>query len=118
MSICWYCYWGWSKAVAKIYKTALAKLNGDSNPLLFGPAGIVWEEEKFDYAEWCLEDFGKCRGHYTDAELAIVKWSLEELIKLSLAERDIVPEDYDGIHPENYPPSVGVEVENLNIRPF
>lgn len=111
MSICWYCHWGWAKAVAKIYKTALAKLNGDSNPLLFGPAHIVWEEENFDYAELCLEDFEKYRGHYTDAELAIVEWSLEELARLPLGEREIEPDDYDGEHPENYPPPKGVEVE-------
>ncbi len=79
MGICWYCYWGWPKLVAEIYQKALKDLNGYDFPLQFGPGHIVWSDENFDSAEWCLENFDKYKGDYSDEELTIVKWSLEEL---------------------------------------
>lgn len=87
MGICWHCYGGWAEPVAEIYKGALKRLNGDGSPLHFGPAHIVWEDENFDSAEWCLEHFDEYQGDYTDDELSVVRWSLEELAKLPIAVR-------------------------------
>lgn len=106
MSYCWYCHWGWAKPVAEIYKRALDDLGGDSTPLHYGPAHVVWDDENFDLAQGCLDDFEKYGAGFSERELAIVRRSLEELASLPMEERDIWPDDYDGIHPENYPPSV------------
>jgi hypothetical protein len=122
MTICWYCHWGWAKPVAEIYKRAfedLKKLPGDAYIALnYGPAHVVWADENFDSAEWCLKDFDNwCAEYQTkvdldDEQLAIVKRSLEELAAMPLTEREAgPPDDYDDEHPENYPPTV--EVENV-----
>ena len=106
--ICWYCHWGWPKPVADIYKKALSDLDGYSDPLHFGPAHIVWEDENFNLAELCLEHFDEWAGDYSEQELGIVKRSLEELNKLPMNIKEVEPEDYDGEHPELYPPQSGV----------
>jgi len=112
MPICWYCHWGWPKPVAEIYKQALEKLNGYDSPLIFGPSHLVWADENFNYAEQCLEYCDRYTGDY-DAELAIIRWSLEELIKLPVDLRCVKPEEYDGEHPELYPPPDGVEMVRI-----
>ncbi len=108
--ICWYCHWGWPKAVADIYLKALADLDGCDTPLLYGPAHIVWGDENFDSAEWCLEHFDDDTGDYTVDEMTIVRQSLLELKKLPEEVIDIEPDDYDGEHPERYPPPSGIEM--------
>ncbi|GAH65571.1 unnamed protein product, partial [marine sediment metagenome] len=45
---------------------------------------------------------------HSEYELAVVRWSLEKLAELPLEQREIEPEDYDGFHPERYPPTVEV----------
>lgn len=107
--ICWYCHWGWPKRVAEIYEEAAKQLGGDAIPLDYGPSHLVWADENFDAAEWCLEHFDEYTKHFDEEQLPIVRWSLEELVKIPLEERDIWPEDYDGKHPENYPPTVEVK---------
>ena len=82
-------YHEWPKEIADIYKKALEKLDGDIMPLNFGPAHIVWADDNFDAAEWCLEHFDEYAGEHTAAELKIVKWSLTELIKIPFAKRNI-----------------------------
>jgi hypothetical protein len=104
--VCWYCHWGWPVPVVKIYDRALSDLNGHWEPLHYGPGHIVWEDENFDCAQWCLDHFKQHDTRFTDSELAIVRRSLEELAALPREAWDIVPADYDGRHPENYPPSV------------
>jgi len=107
MGTCYYCYWGWPEKVAEVYKKALEKLNGYDWPLKYGPAHIVWEDENFDYAEECLKKFDyNGYADFSKKELDIVKESLIELCEIPIDERDIVPDDYDGLHPENYPPPV------------
>jgi hypothetical protein len=113
--ICWFCHWGWPKPIAEIYQRAVRDLNGDSGPLHFGPAHIVWEDENFDSARWCLDRFDDYRGDCTDSELAIVERSLVELNALPRSAWDVVPADYDGRHPENYPPTV--EMVHVEISP-
>jgi hypothetical protein len=109
MPICWNCFWGWPKPVYEIYKKALDKLDGDESLLHFGPAHIVWEDENFDSAEWCLENFEQYRGDYCDSDLEIVRESLIELSKIPVDQRDYEPEDYDGKNPANYPPPENIE---------
>ena len=110
MGICWYCYWGWHKPVADIYDRALSDLDGAISALHFGPAHIVWEDENFHSAEWCLDHFDEDRGDYSDADLEIVKRSLQELAALPLEVRCVEPEDYDDEHPELFPPPNDVEM--------
>lgn len=117
MSICWYCHWGWPKPVAEIYLAALERLEKlacDERPLHFGPSHAVWEDENFVSAQWYLEHFNdNPSDDYTSEELAVVRWSLEELVKLPDDILDIVPSDYDNEHPELFPPRI--EVMKVNI---
>ena len=111
MGICWYCHWGWAKPVAGVYREALRRLDGYKCPLHFSASHIVWEDENFEdsHVRWCFEHFDEYGHDYTDEELAVVRWSLEELLKIPEDARCIEPEDYDGKHPELYPPTVDVE---------
>lgn len=63
----------------------------------------MWEDENFHSAQSCLDDFGLRDYVYTAEQLDIVRWSLEELAKLP-SKQYAEPEDYDGEHPESYPP--------------
>lgn len=110
MGICWYCYWGWPKPVAEIYLKALADLDGNKRPLHYGPSHVVWEDENFDFAEWCIEHFDEYRGDFSDSELVIVLESLKELAALPMDIKCVEPEDYDNEHPALYPPDSGVEM--------
>lgn len=116
MGICWYCYWGWSKPVADIFIRAIEKLNGDSYPLLFGPSHIVWEDENFDSAQSCLDDFDEYAEKLTAKEKEIVRWSLEELNKLPKEVRCVEPEDYDYQNPDKYPPPKGIEMVRVQAN--
>lgn len=108
MGLCWYCYWGWSRPVADIYLEAVNRLKGDDFPLLYSASHIVWEDENFHCADWCLENFEEYKGDFTDDELAVVRWSLEELLKLPASVKEIIPDGYDDWNPELYPPTVEV----------
>src|SRR3990167_11306752 len=99
MGTCWYCYWGWPKTVADIYDRALIDLGGNESPLKYGPSHIVWSDENFDSAEWCLENFEKYVGDYSDKELDIVRRSLVELSDVPINTRDIWPSEYDDENP-------------------
>lgn len=102
--ICWHCHWGWSKPVANIYHEAVKKL-GAWEPLHFSAGHIVWEDENWDCVEDCLRRFDEWKNtKYTKEQNEIVRWSLEELSKIPLEIRDPCPDDYDGKHPENFPP--------------
>ena len=103
--ICWFCYWGWHPEVKAIYDEALLR-EGENiqGAMHYGPAHIVWEDENFDKAQWCLDNFDKYPGDNSAADLEVVRWSLEELVKIPMKYK-IEPADYDGRHPENYPPT-------------
>lgn len=110
MGICWYCHWGWPKKVMDIYQDALKKLDGDESPLHYGPSHIVWADENFDSAEWCLEHFEDNESRFSEEDLKIVRESLGKLAKMPLKERCVEPEDYDDENPSLYPPPEGVEM--------
>ena len=114
MGVCWYCYWGWPKPVADIYKQASAKLDGWNEGLDFGPGHIVWSDENFNDSaiDRCI---AKCDNPQTAIEypldqIEVTRWSLTALKAIPAAVRDCEPEEYDGEHPENYPPPVTVEM--------
>ncbi len=103
MGICWWCHWGWPKPIRDIYDKALQQLEGNESPLHYGPAHIVWEDENWDSAQWCLDHFDEFRGDHSEEDLAIVRWSLEELLKVD-KKFTLKPDDYDDENPQNYPP--------------
>ena len=105
MGICYWCYWGWPKPIKDIYDRALAELDGWKDPLEFGPGHIVWSDENWDSADWCLEHFDEYRGDYSDEDLAIVKRSLVELLAVPEEFRE-PPEEYDDENPADFPPPV------------
>ena len=110
MSLCWFCHWGWPEPIANIYLKAVRDLGGHNlSPLHFGPAHSVWEDENFDNAQWCLDNFSKYCRDYQDWELAIVRRSLQELLEVP-DELKEWPKDYDGNHPELFPPPAGVKM--------
>lgn len=91
MGLCWYCHWGWPKAVRGVYGKAAASLTEI--------------DENFDDGsiDWCLKACVGATGYSPD-EVEIVRRSLEELRAIPQAERDPRPKDYDGLNPEKYPP--------------
>ena len=134
--LCWYCYWGWPRAVRDIYDraerdidailaNAAARADGDwpepqsgMHALHFGPAHVVWEDENWDCAEGCLKDCDDPQwSGWVPGVLDVVRRSLRELDALPEAARDVEPADYDGLHPEDYPPPGGVEMVRESERP-
>ena len=108
MSTCWFCHWGWPKPINDIYEDCadrLEALGEDSESLLcYGPGHIVWADENFDQAQWCLDHFDEYSGPDDSPEaLAVVRESLERLLKVP-DEFKVWPEDYDGTNPEECPP--------------
>jgi hypothetical protein len=116
MGICWYCYWGWPKASQNIFDKAVEKLGGDDSPLLFGPSHVVWEDENFcdRSIRDCLDYFGpfleRTPDRFDEFQLSVVRWSLEELLKVPEEIRCCEPEDYDEENPKNFPPPDGIEM--------
>lgn len=103
MGTCYWCHWGWPRQIREIYDRAKADLGGYTEPLEFGPSHIVWSDENWDSAQWCLDNFDKYRGDYEDADLEIVKRSLLELLAVPDKYKS-PPTDYDGDNPERFPP--------------
>lgn len=120
--ICWYCYWGWPREIAEIYKRAEAAIDDlESEPrtgescLQYGPAHVVWADENWECAESCIEDCNNrnnCRD-MSDTAIAIVKTSLQELASLPPHIRYAEPKDYDGENPADYPPPGGMEMVKM-----
>lgn len=79
--------------------------------LEYGPAHVVWADENWDCAEWCLK---KCDdpewSDFPPLVLEIIRRSLRELIALPKEIREPCPEDYDDEFPENFPPPAGIEM--------
>ena len=103
-SMCYWCHWGWPKPIRDIYDGCVNQLCGNESPLLHGPSHIVWADENWDSAQWCLDHFNKYKGDYTDDKLRVVRESLERLIA--------VPDEYkqepigfdDDSDPADFPP--------------
>jgi len=138
MMICWYCHWGWPKPVREIYDRAESEIDailddlwlageGDGlspeylsairtaecgeHALKFGPAHVVWEDENWGCARSCMKDCGAPGfSDWPPAILDVVRRSLRELMALPAEVRNVEPKDYDGEHPENFPPPAGMEM--------
>jgi hypothetical protein len=81
MGVCYWCYWGWPKPIRDIYDDCVNQLGSDSS-LMYGPSHIVWADENWDCAQWCLDHFDEHKGRCTDEALAVVRESLERLLKV------------------------------------
>ena len=71
-----------------IYDEAAKRLDGDTEPLDYGPAHIVWDDDNYDSAEYCLQTFDEMQYKYTPEQLAVVRWSLQELAKIPIGIRE------------------------------
>ncbi len=115
--ICWYCHWGWARAVRDIYERARAAVDAlggadGEYALGYGPAHAVWADENWDCAAFCLAECDSPRfADWDPAVLQAVRQSLRELDALPEGVRDPCPADYDGFRPEAYPPPPGAEME-------
>lgn len=122
--ICWWCYWGWPVEVADIYRRAVHDIDAamqvseandwrgwegepisGEHALKWGPAHVVWEDENWDCAASCLADCDSpLFADWHPGALEIVRRSLRELAALPDDIKE-TPDDYDGEHPERFPPS-------------
>lgn len=106
--MCWYCTWGIPFEAAKIYLDAVDMLNGDTDPLHFSAAHVVWDDYNFTRENICscINNFDTYKSdYYSDRENRIVLWSLLKLSRLDDSEFDIEPDVDDKDMYENYPPS-------------
>jgi len=106
MSICWYCHWGWHPQVEEIYRRGYELIGGEMSR---GPGHIVWGDENFD-TETILGEIARAPNHadYVSAEdISVIVQSLNELLAVPEEVRCCEPEDYDGEHPDMYPPPWG-----------
>ena len=112
MSICYWCHWGWPKPIRDIYDEAIVKLNGNYGPLHYGPSHIVWEDENWTSAQWCLDHFDEYSEELSNHEKAVVRESLERLLKVP-EEYKVEPDGYDDDdeYPGKYPPPEHWECE-------
>ena len=101
--MCYWCHWGWPKPIRDIYDGCVARV-GES-PLLYGPAHIVWADENWESAQWCLDHFNEYKRDYTEDELKIVRESLEKLL-VTPDEYKTEPGGYNECKhdPANFPP--------------
>jgi len=104
---CWWCHWGWPKPIKDIFNEAKEKLGNYEEPLLFGPAHVVWSDENWSSAQWCLDHFDDDieDSYYSSEQLAVVRESLERLIAVP-DEYKTEPKGYedDDENPASYPP--------------
>lgn len=78
--------------------------------LEYGPGHTVWSDENFDDVRWNIKECDS--SSYKDwrpGVIDIVRRSLQELDNLPQEIRN-PPSEYDGEHPENYPPHEGMEM--------
>lgn len=108
--MCWYCTYGWPESVADIYDK-YAPIAGAA--MHWGPSHVVWEDENFgdDNVKWCLAEC-KLRkpedlDRFSEAELASVQASLEEMLAIPESVRHPAPED------EETPPPPGLRLRHV-----
>jgi len=101
MAICWWCYWGWPKEIADIFDRGEAAAGYSA--MRFGPAHVVWEDENWDSAQWCLDHFDEYAEDLDEEQRQSVRQSLEDLKALP-DEFKQEPEGFDDENPAQYPP--------------
>lgn len=106
--LCWYCYWGWAEPVAALKDRAIEELG--ETVVESGPAHIVFADENFsdDSIQWCISecDNPSHKYHLEAFEIARLRHYLTELLLIPEHIRCCEPKDYDGEHPENFPPTI------------
>jgi hypothetical protein len=119
LPVCWYCRWGWPKAVADIYDR-----HGNAGDLDWGPAHVVWADENFDddVIRACLRECDEWDarpepgdGDNTDHYLsAVARASLIELLAVPESVRiprpDYDESPHDGRSVEDFPPPPEIEM--------
>lgn len=130
MSNCWYCYWGWPEQTANIYSRyeKLLRMLSDrykeheSLPdlaaaftLNYGPGHIVWEDENFDCAQWCLDEATNNFSEWPKKIMALHKRALRELLRLPGWLINLEPEEYQSGEGsvEEWPPPIGVKMIHI-----
>jgi hypothetical protein len=110
MGVCYWCYWGWPKPIRDIYDDCVSRV-GES-PLLYGPGHVVWADENWNSAQWCLDHFDEHVGDGDEAELAVARESLERLVALP-DEFKTEPNGFDADEhdPADFPPPEPWECE-------
>lgn len=73
--------------IKSIYLSAVEKLGGDWWILENGFGSHVWGDGNYPSAEYFLKDFPEAHDSVTAEQLAVIKWSLEELVKIPLEVR-------------------------------
>jgi hypothetical protein len=91
------------KRIGAIYKEAMGRLMKEPHAeewdaeaaMHYGPAHIVWDDFNWSMVEWCLENFEEYADHeeHDKVDLEHVRWSLEELAKIPLEEREALEEE-------------------------
>jgi hypothetical protein len=111
--MCWYCYWGLPRDVARVRKKALKALGGDGSHLDYGPAHIVWCDCNFDDRNivLCLKECSEKPeddefGHWGAGVIETVKESLLALLAIPEKKR-MPPEGWDNDMDvcQHFPPS-------------
>jgi hypothetical protein len=83
----------------------------------FGPGHVVWEDENFDdhSIKACINEGLTHPDQYeseTSEQIAVIVQSLRDLLEVPEEIRCCIPDDYDGDHPENFPPPAGIVMVN------
>lgn len=109
---CYFCHWGWPPEIQAVYERGLEAAGHSA--MHFGPAHVVWEDENFDSAQWCIDHFDNHSEKLDDVQRAAVLRSLQELVALPdplktspegyVLEDDTDPADF----PPPWAPSLGV----------
>lgn len=60
---------------------ALEALGFNEMVLNYGPAHIFWEDDNFETAQYCLDNFDDHKGEFSQVELEICRWSLKNVIE-------------------------------------
>jgi hypothetical protein len=90
---CYWCHWGWPRPIRDIYDDCVKKLGGNWLPLHCGPSHIVWEDENWTSAQWCLDHFDEYSDNRSEHELKVIRESLERLLEVP-EEMKVEPSGY------------------------
>jgi hypothetical protein len=134
--MCWYCRWGWPKAVADIYLRAERDIDAmipepgpendwtdwDGEPscgesaLKYGPTHCVWEDENFggDFEFELKECDSPMYANWLPGAMDVVRRSVRELLALPesvrMPRQDYFEEHPDGRTADDFPPPPEIEM--------
>lgn len=125
--MCYWCYWGWPVELADIHDESVERIEAILEPLRFnketfeevqteppsgfsalhfGPGHVLWEDENWDCADYCLKECdGEMVEGWVPAAVEVLRDSLRRVIALpDHLKRE--PEGYseDETDPKDFPP--------------